>query len=239
MIAGILVCTAAGAPTRPTAPRCKPTGVDRPDLRFVDANCDGIDGDARTAVFVAPNGKNGAPGTPAQPLRTISAALVVAKARGGDVYAAAGTYDEGAGLLLSNGVSIFGGYGRTWKRRTSLRTLIVGSPQAIIGDGVRGVTLQLLSAKASAAKKDELSVYGVRLVRSTAIILDHVTITTGAGRPGARGSNPGGEGVSGRADESDRPGASAALAGEAAPLPYVCRSEASPSARAVLEEVQP
>ncbi len=150
MIRGILVCSAASAPARPAAPRCTPTGVDRPDLRFVDSNCDGIDGDARTAVFVAPNGKNGAPGTPAQPLRTISAAPVV--------------------------------------------------------------------ANASAAKKDELSVYGVRPVRSTAIILDHVTITTGAGRPGARGSNPGGEGVSGRADESDRPGA---------------------SARAVLEEVQP
>lgn len=110
-------------------------------MKFLDANCDGIDGDARNAVFVAPNGASGAPGTLAQPLRSIAAAVVVAKARRRNVYAAAGTYYVGAGLRLATGVSIFGGYSRTWTRSGSARTIIVGSPQAIVGEGVRSITL--------------------------------------------------------------------------------------------------
>src|SRR5262249_60826684 len=40
---------------------------DTPDLKFVDSNCDGIDGDAKNAVFVAPDGNDAAPGTMKRP----------------------------------------------------------------------------------------------------------------------------------------------------------------------------
>src|SRR5262249_38169480 len=111
---------------------------DTPDLKFVDSNCDGIDGDAKNAVFVAPDGNDAAPGTMKRPLRTLSAAVRVAQARHRNVYAALGTYDERTGLQLVSGVSIFGGYSRSWKRSASMRTVVVGSPQAVVGIDVHG-----------------------------------------------------------------------------------------------------
>jgi hypothetical protein len=43
---------------------CNPHVTDRPDLCFVDSNCDGIDGDPTTAIFVdAANGNDSWPGT--------------------------------------------------------------------------------------------------------------------------------------------------------------------------------
>src|SRR5207247_11205022 len=37
---------------------CAPGATDKPDLGFVDSNCDGIDGDKANAIFVAPNGND-------------------------------------------------------------------------------------------------------------------------------------------------------------------------------------
>ena len=56
----------------------------------------------------------------------------------------------------------------------------------MLGQDARRVILQLLSVKASAATGDERSVYGVRLVRSTAITLDHVTDHRRSGQSGTR-----------------------------------------------------
>ncbi len=201
LIGGVVLWSAAGAASE-TAARCSRSAVDLPDMRFVDANCDGIDGDARNAVFVAPNGRDGAPGTMAQPVREISAAVIIAHATHRNVYAAAGSYNVADGVRLVSGVSVFGGYGPTWRRSTSLRTVLVGSPQGVLGQGVRGVVLQLLTVRASAAKGDERSVYGVRLVRSTAVTLDHVTISAGPGRSGPAGAAAGLAGAPGGAGEA-------------------------------------
>ena len=78
----------------PRNPAIHPGAPDPPDLRFTDANCDGIDGTVRNAIFVAPDGKDVDPGTRAEPKRQISAAVAAALAAGKDVYAAAGSYDR-------------------------------------------------------------------------------------------------------------------------------------------------
>ena len=38
----------------PALAACTPGAVGKPDLGFVDSNCDGIDGDRAAAIFVAP-----------------------------------------------------------------------------------------------------------------------------------------------------------------------------------------
>jgi hypothetical protein len=65
----------------PTDPGVHPGAADEPDLGFVDANCDGIDGDAAGAVFVAPSGSDANPGTQAAPVQTIGAAVALAARR--------------------------------------------------------------------------------------------------------------------------------------------------------------
>ena len=82
----------------------------------------------------------------------------------------------GTGLQLSSGVSIYGGYNRDWKRSASLGVPISGSPQAVIGTGVQGVMLQLVTLRGAAASGDERSVYGARLVSSS--VTSATTITS-------------------------------------------------------------
>ncbi|MCZ7678294.1 MAG: hypothetical protein M5U28_05775 [Sandaracinaceae bacterium] len=63
---------------------CTPTGdADDPDDLFIDENCDGIDGDAARAVFVAETGSDADTGlVPASPVRTLTRALAIARDSG-------------------------------------------------------------------------------------------------------------------------------------------------------------
>src|SRR5678815_109837 len=51
---------------------------DLPDSNSQDSNCDGIDGNAATAIFVATTGSDLGDGTMDKPLRSITAALAMA-----------------------------------------------------------------------------------------------------------------------------------------------------------------
>jgi hypothetical protein len=90
------------------APTCDPTAVDEPDDDFADTNCDGIDGAAAGAVFVAPKGSDDALGTIEQPVATISRALTLAAQKQLDVYVCNATYRDN--IVIKSGVRIFGGY---------------------------------------------------------------------------------------------------------------------------------
>jgi hypothetical protein len=98
---------------------------------MLDANCDGIDGAARKAIFVAPTGSDSAAGTRAATKKTLAAAIAAAHAigNGESVYAAAGTYPQT--LVVSDGVSVHGGYSATdWSRSASAVTRVTGGPLA-------------------------------------------------------------------------------------------------------------
>ena len=185
----VAVAAAGSMPGAATPPlRCAKTDV--PDLKFKDTNCDGIDGVAARAVFVAPFGADSNPGTRQRPLRTLQAAVGRAAAQHKDVYAAIGAYDVGTGLELASGVSIYGGYNRAWKRSATYGVLITGAPQAVVGSGVHGVMVQLVTLHGSAADGDELSVYAARLVGSS-VTFDHDHIVAGGARPGPAGASAG------------------------------------------------
>lgn len=90
-----------------------PSVIDRPDYpNYKDTNCDGVDGDSDTAVWVSTDGDDNNPGTIDEPVRKIQTALAIAADESDnirDIYVVGGTYEEDAGLV--NGVGIYGGYG--------------------------------------------------------------------------------------------------------------------------------
>jgi hypothetical protein len=90
---------------------------DAPDAAYIDADCDGVDGDASSSVFVDAARSPGAVGcgTRDLPCATLSEALAAARAGGKSaLLLRAGRY---AGpLILDGSVSVYGGYRDDWSR---------------------------------------------------------------------------------------------------------------------------
>ena len=162
---------------------------DIPDLAYEDSDCDGIDGTESLSFFVSLAGLDSNAGTKTEPFRTIQKAADAAHAHASrkHVLVMAGTYDEGPGVTLRPGVSIFGGYNFSWVR-TGAATAINGAPQAVFADSASGVTLQLLQLSASQSTDGELSVYGVRAMNGSALRLESMSVLAGAARSGAAGT---------------------------------------------------
>jgi hypothetical protein len=75
----------------------------------IDQNCDGIDGDPANAVFVAPWGKETNPGTPEEPVKSVSMGVQRSQEKNkGHVYVANGFYKEN--IVLADGKQLFGGF---------------------------------------------------------------------------------------------------------------------------------
>ncbi len=106
----------------------KPNLPDSPDtgLTFLDANCDGIDGEVNKAVFVSTTTGLDSNSCVAKstPCKTIAKGIDVAKAQGRSyVLIADGTYLEA--FYVVDGISLYGGYSATdWSRNLSNVTLV-------------------------------------------------------------------------------------------------------------------
>ncbi|MBU1917094.1 DUF1565 domain-containing protein [bacterium] len=89
-----------------------PGAPDTPDENFLDANCDGVDGDIENAVWVsADEGDNGNDGTFFEPVKTLAKGIDLAAdmdAGFRDVYVVNGTYNED--VLVTDDVNLYGGY---------------------------------------------------------------------------------------------------------------------------------
>jgi hypothetical protein len=94
--------------------------LDKPDGAFLDGNCDGVDGNAATGVFVS--GTTGSDDatvigacSQSYPCKTIAHAIAVAAAQSRlEIYVAAGTY---SGVVeLVDGIEIYGGFDANWVR---------------------------------------------------------------------------------------------------------------------------
>src|SRR4051812_25134262 len=171
-----------------------PGAVDRPDLRFEDTNCDGIDGDAAKAVFVdAGAGQDSRSGSREFPKKTLANAISAAKAQGKDVYVAAGTYAES--VNLESAIGIYGGYTPSFGARvTSEPTTISGGQWGAIADGDTGVVLQLLTLRGGDQAAAGASSYGLRAINGATVALERVTAEggrAGAGGVGLSGTTPG------------------------------------------------
>ncbi len=166
---------------------CTPDAADKPDLGFVDSNCDGIDGDKATAIFVAPGGSDANDGSFGHPMATVTAAVVAALAAHRDVYVAAGTYSGKVSILGgTGGIGIYGGYDpATWARSAANLTTLQAAHQ-VVTVAVPGIVLQMLTIKGI---YEGSTSYGVRAWNQGGFALSRVTVEPAAGGNGSDGAN--------------------------------------------------
>lgn len=169
---------------------CSPGAVDKPDLGFVDANCDGIDGDKSAAIFVAPSGDDNNSGSFGSPKKSVTAAVLAGQSAGKDVYVAGGTYDGKVVFLgAAGGIGIYGGYdAQTWQRSAANVTTL-RAPGQVVGVIVPGIVIQLVTIQSTDASSG-LTSYGVRAFNGATIALSRVTIQTATGAAGNAGAPP-------------------------------------------------
>ncbi len=182
----------------PLDPAVFPGAVDRPDLAFEDANCDGVDGDVTKAVFVSLAGNDANTGTLALPFLTIQKGIDTAAGAGKSVYVFGGTYSEN--VELATGVSVYGGYTPSGARSMQDATTISGAvgSTTVYADGATGVELQLLTITGGTPVGPGISSYAVRAVNGSSLALTSVTATGGPAETGTTGG-PGSGGTTGTA----------------------------------------
>lgn len=185
--------------------------TDVPDDNFVDANCDGIDGNPNNAVFVAPFpfGNDNYAGSRDQPMATITNALARAQSQGRSLYVSQGSYV--GSITLVPGVSIYGGYaaGSGWSRGANNTTTLIGSTDvpAITATGITNTflevivdRLEIVAANASAAGANSTGVYIAN--SNSALTVKNNVIRAGNGAAGTNGAN----GTIGLAGNNGSPG---------------------------------
>ena len=189
-------------------------GVDAPD--GVDQDCDGVDGVAAFAVFVAKTGSDLNPGTRSSPMRSLVAAQERALSTGRPhIYVATGVYGES--LTLLPGISLYGGYAAGFQTRDPIayQTMIAG-PSVASGvqatvrcDGINGGGaptaldgFTVVGAPATSPGAPSFGLYSVGCDARFRVIGCQVLAGHGAaGAAGAAGGGggPGGQGKVGEA----------------------------------------
>ncbi|HXJ66603.1 MAG TPA: hypothetical protein VNN79_22825, partial [Actinomycetota bacterium] len=179
----------------PLDPAVHPGALDDPDLGFEDLDCDGVDGVADEAFFVATTGSDAGAGTKDNPFRTISFAITQAVDANRDVYVEAGTYTEH--VALADGVSVFGGYLPGGARAANAVTTIAGSAgqrETVLASGAMAVELQLLTITGPTVTGSGESSYALRATGGSLLALRAAKARGGAAGDGAPGDS-GGDGA--------------------------------------------
>ncbi|MFO0596234.1 MAG: MopE-related protein [Myxococcaceae bacterium] len=181
------------------------SSTDIPDVNFVDANCDGIDGELMNGIFVAPTpvGNDTAAGTRAAPVATIPQAMTLASTLGKrDIYVAEGTYNGPLDLLGVNGLNIAGAYNvTTWQRSLLQTTILNGGNPVLRIDGSTNLLVQGFRLQGSNGAGATPTAYGAKVNESTGVKLEALDVRAGNGLAGAAGAsqvgtaNPGGGGT--------------------------------------------
>ncbi len=142
-------------------------------------------------LFVSLSGSNAYPGTQAQPMQTVSAAVSKAAASSPPfaVDVAAGTYNEGTGVTVTSGITIEGGFDpATWSHSSPETTTITGSPQAVTANAATGVLLDDLTLRGTAPTGAGNSAYGLLAVNNSSVTLTYVAASAENGTTGQGGS---------------------------------------------------
>lgn len=172
---------------------CVSTDSDTPDDDFVDSNCDGIDGDLARAVFVSPDGTDGADGALTTPLRSIDEAIELATSTQREVYVCNGTFIEP--VTITTPVAVYGGYDcENGARRTKDRA-VVAPPHGV------ALTIQNVAGEVHVERLAFRAVDGVApgdssqagsIVAAGDVTLSRVEFKAGKGadgKPGAPGAD--------------------------------------------------
>jgi hypothetical protein len=176
-----------------------PDAQDTPDPAFADTNCDALDGDRDTLLFVDDDADpaNGR-GTPDRPFATIAAALAEASMRAEvvGVALAAGRYAEQVRLV--DGVSLYGGYdpNLSWARSARTESLVFndvpdrGRVVTVLAEGIRTPTaVDLVTIEAAGDPGPGGSVVAISARVAPALTLRAVRAYAGAGAAGLSGAD--------------------------------------------------
>ncbi len=180
------------------------SSTDLPDLLFVDANCDGIDGEVNNGIFVRPTGLDTNAGTRAAPKQTLAGALSALGTTGKrDIYLAEGNYTGPMDLLGISGANIAGAYHPTTWARAFTQAVVVqnGNPSLKI-DGSSNVLIQAIRFEGANGTTLAPTAYGAFIRESSGIVLESLDLRAGNGLAGAAGApgspgNPGQQGGDG------------------------------------------
>lgn len=122
-----------------------PAVSDTPDLSGTDDDCDGVDGNKKSAIFVdGTHGNDANDGLFGTPVLTLIHAGVLAQAVGKNVFVASGTYSFATSFALPHGVLFYGGYSADFSSRdisSNLTTLTATSVSPLVlASGATGNT---------------------------------------------------------------------------------------------------
>ncbi|MFN7131549.1 MAG: MopE-related protein, partial [Myxococcales bacterium] len=186
------------------------SATDTPDDGFVDANCDGIDGELNNAIFVdCGAGNDGNPGTRALPVKTLTRALQSSSASGRNQILVANALCNES-ITLKEGVGLYGGYNnQTWAR--SFANLPIIQPNssatpAVTGTGILAATaFDAFVVTAPAGISPSGSSIAMQLVNSNGVRISNSDLRAAAGAPGPDGLN-GVNGGNGSVGQDGKPG---------------------------------
>ncbi|MBX7113246.1 MAG: hypothetical protein K1X64_02845 [Myxococcaceae bacterium] len=223
-------------PTNGCEYECTPTSAtDVPDVNFVDANCDGIDGELGNGIFVAvpfAGGSDANPGTRELPKATINAALAQAKADGKrDVYVSAGAYVGTLEAVDVDGKYIAGGYApMTFKRSLLNTTQVINGNPGLKVENANNNVFQFITLLGNNASGFGETAYGAWVKGSNGVRFEGLTVLAGNGGDGITGQNglggtPGGDGAPGVTGCTDDPDWNVGF-----PIPDICNECARPAA---------
>lgn len=167
---------------------CDPEQSDTPDEKYKDADCDGIDGDKTKAIFVDPEGDDGASGKFGEPVASVTQAIALAQ--GGDkaIIVCSATYEEQL-LIASDGIKIYGGYScDTWERNDSMATIqpVTGVP--LVVQSLEGLHIEQLRFVAADANAAGVSSMAALVKNSTKVTFTRTEFVAGRGGEGATGA---------------------------------------------------
>lgn len=125
-------------------PAVNPLAIDRPDPDYVDANCDGFDGDGGRAIHVATTGTDAAGcGLRTAPCATVPFALGRRTPDRPDVYVRQGVYPGAVivpALAGATSAGIYGGFDTNWQRAPGVIVRIEGQQLVTLDGGTGGST---------------------------------------------------------------------------------------------------
>jgi Bacterial Ig-like domain len=192
----------------------------------LDFNCDGFDGIAAKGVFAAPGSPGLGNGTMDAPFSSVQEAIDLAAFTKRDVYVASGTIELTESLILSNEVSIYGGFRRYASDPWSLemveiegsmvvvsRTDFLTDRDAMDGDDViigfdgkdltRSTWLKNISIHTAKPSTSGVSVYGVRCNNCPEFKLENIEVHMSNATDGAYNGGSNGTGESALFDASE------------------------------------
>jgi hypothetical protein len=208
---GTLTCTpAAGLVVRAddcndANPTINPLAIDRPDQQFVDANCDGGDGDATRAIHVATGGVDGVQCGPRDaPCASLGFALGRRSAERPDIYLRQGVYQGGqiVAPLAAGRSGIFGGFAADWSRSVDAIVQLNGAtlvpiPGAGVGLFINGGVVEIGDVQVDAPAASGITgtgegrnVFGVA-ARNATLDLWRVRVAAGLAAGGLAGTGGG------------------------------------------------